>query len=106
MELLTVDETARILRVNPITVRRYISSGRLGAVRVGRRVRVPRDSLEKFARPVKPTAAHRYRVHAAGKPFTLEDPLWNIVGNFDSGASDVSQSKYKYLAEAYATKSE
>jgi hypothetical protein len=32
-----------------------------------------------------------------------DDPLWGIVGMFESdGATDVSSNKYKYLAEAYA----
>jgi excisionase family DNA binding protein len=33
MELLTVKETAQLLRVSPITIRRYIASGRLEAER-------------------------------------------------------------------------
>ena len=45
MELLTVDETARLLKVAPVTVRRYIAEGRLPAVRVGRAVRVRRDAV-------------------------------------------------------------
>jgi len=36
MDLLTVHETAAMLKVNPDTVRRYITSGRLPAVRIGR----------------------------------------------------------------------
>ncbi|MGH2531698.1 MAG: hypothetical protein ACRDJW_05270 [Thermomicrobiales bacterium] len=39
---------------------------------------------------------------AASKPFSLDDPLWNIVGLIDDdGPTDVSENKYKYLAEAY-----
>ena len=52
MELLTVQEVARLLRVSPITVRRHIASGRLAAVRAGRQVRVPRESLDAFLMPV------------------------------------------------------
>jgi hypothetical protein len=40
-----------------------------------------------------------------GKPFTFDDPLWNIVGMADSGPegpTDVSRNKHKYLADAYA----
>ncbi len=38
------------------------------------------------------------------KVFTKDDPLWNIVGMIkdDGGPTDVSENKYKYLAEAYA----
>jgi hypothetical protein len=40
-----------------------------------------------------------------GRPFTLESPLWNIVGVIDSGPdgpTEVSSNKHKYLADAYA----
>lgn len=46
--LLTVAETAERLRVHPITVRRYIASGRLAAVRAGRNVRVRESAVEAF----------------------------------------------------------
>lgn len=54
MDLLTVDETARLLKVNRITVRRFIASGRLPAVRVGRRVRIRADAVEAVLAPVAP----------------------------------------------------
>jgi hypothetical protein len=42
---------------------------------------------------------------AQGRPFTLDSPLWDIVGMADSGPdgpTDVSRNKHKYLADAYA----
>jgi len=54
MDLLTVDETAAMLRVNPVTIRRYIKSGRLPAVRVGRHVRIEKETAEALATPVVP----------------------------------------------------
>jgi hypothetical protein len=34
---------------------------------------------------------------------SLDDPLWEIVGMFNSdGPTDVASNKHKYLAEAYA----
>lgn len=42
-----VDEAAKLLGVSPFTIRNYISSGMLRAVRVGRRVLVPMEVLEK-----------------------------------------------------------
>jgi excisionase family DNA binding protein len=56
MDLLTVKETAQLLRVSPITIRRYIASGRLSAERVGRGIRVRRESIEAFVAPVVPSA--------------------------------------------------
>lgn len=45
-KLLTVAEVAERLRLHPMTVRRHIKSGRIRAMRVGRSVRVPEDSLK------------------------------------------------------------
>ena len=48
-ELLTVDETAGLLKVNAQTVRNWIDRGELPALRVGgRRVRIQRSVLEAF----------------------------------------------------------
>jgi len=46
-EFLTVDEVAETLRVNPQTVRNWISDGTLPAVRVGRRIRITRRDLDR-----------------------------------------------------------
>lgn len=105
MELLTVQETAKVLRVSEITVRRYIASGRLAAVRVGRGVRVDKEAVESFPTPAMPSEP-KQKVRKSAKPhyFTMDDSLWNIVGigRDKDGATDVSENKYKYLAESYA----
>lgn len=54
MELLTVQETARLLKVSTITIRRYIASGRLPAVKVGRVVRVRREAIDQCLEPIQP----------------------------------------------------
>jgi len=54
MDLITIPETAAMLKVNPMTIRRYILSGRLAAVRVGRQLRVEKAAAEALATPVKP----------------------------------------------------
>lgn len=91
MELLTVKETAQILRVSPITVRRYIASGQLPAQRAGRGIRVRRQDVEDFLEPVMPS----------GQPFTMDDPLWNIVGMGRSGEpTNIADRKDEYIADA------
>ncbi len=48
-ELLTVNEIAELLKLNPQTVRNWIDQGRLPALRVGEcRVRVRRSDLDTF----------------------------------------------------------
>lgn len=46
-------------------------------------------------------------VPLAGKPTSADDPLWHIIGLWQSEEdepTDVSQNKYQYLAEAYTSK--
>jgi excisionase family DNA binding protein len=103
MELLTVKETARLLRVSPITIRRYIASGRLPAERVGRGIRVRRRSVEHFVTPIAPKSSLEEVESDTdfGKPFTMDDPLWNIAGiGYSDDSEDVAANKHKYLAEA------
>jgi excisionase family DNA binding protein len=47
-ELLTVDQVAELLRLNPQTVRNHIDAGTFPAVRIGRRVRIKRSDLESY----------------------------------------------------------
>jgi excisionase family DNA binding protein len=95
MEFLTVKETAQLLRVSPITVRRYIASGQLAAERVGRGIRVRREAIEEFVTPIEPDDER-------SEPFTMDDPLWEIVGiGRSEGQNDVARNKHRYLADAY-----
>ena len=107
MELLTVEETAAMLRVSKVTVRRFIADGRLPAVKVGRGVRVEKADAERVARPTTRNSrpVQRENLVPPGEPFTAGDSLWDIVGiaGYDPDApTDVSENKYKYLADAYA----
>src|SRR5438105_119279 len=52
--------------------------------------------------PAGPAQRARRRGRPKGKPFTMNDSLWNIVGMASSdGPGDVSENVDKYLAEAY-----
>jgi excisionase family DNA binding protein len=46
--MFTIGEAAQALRVSPRTIRRQIFSGELGAVRIGRGVRVTLSELESY----------------------------------------------------------
>jgi hypothetical protein len=49
---------------------------------VGRGIRVRRESIERFVTPIAPKS-NLEDVESdtdLGKPFTMDDPLWNIVG--------------------------
>lgn len=48
--LLTVPEVAAQLRVDPATIRRWITTGRLPATKPGRDYRVTQDAVDKLSR--------------------------------------------------------
>jgi excisionase family DNA binding protein len=48
-QLFTTDEAAELLKVHPETVRNWIRSGALAAIKVGRHWRVKRVDLERIA---------------------------------------------------------
>jgi len=60
-ELLTVSETARLLRIGEATVRRLARRGELPALRVGGQWRIDRDSLAA-------SAGRASRHHQGGNP--------------------------------------
>ncbi len=100
MDLLTVKETAALLKVSPLTVRRYIAGGRLPAVRMGRRLRIERRAVARLLAPVDSPATVEQQVSLAGTPTSDEDPFWDIVGIGDAPeVADMSADKYRYLAE-------
>ncbi|TSC66099.1 MAG: hypothetical protein CEO21_258 [Microgenomates group bacterium Gr01-1014_80] len=99
MQLLTVFETADILRVTPGTVRRYIADGRLSAVRAGKGVRVKKESIEQFVKPMEPKEVKAETPASAGKPLTFDDALWKLVGSAESAEPTDASKKYDHLRE-------
>jgi excisionase family DNA binding protein len=53
-ELLSIQEVAQITGLHEITIRRYVRSGELEAVRIGRRIRVRREAVDKLMKPLRP----------------------------------------------------
>ncbi len=50
VHLLTVAEVAEILRLSRMTVYRMVNSGVLPALKVGRSVRIPEESVDEYLR--------------------------------------------------------
>ena len=46
--LYTTDQVAKLLQIHPLTVLKYIGSGKLRAVKLGRVYRVTETNLQKF----------------------------------------------------------
>jgi excisionase family DNA binding protein len=53
-DLLSIQEVAQITGLHEITIRRYVRSGELEAVRIGRRIRVRREAVEGLLKPMRP----------------------------------------------------
>jgi len=51
--LFSVGEAAAVLRISPWTVRAYIGKGKLAPVRLGRRVLLKEEELERFVATAK-----------------------------------------------------
>lgn len=47
-QVYSIDEAARLLRVNPMTIRRLIKKGEIKAQKVGKQYRIPRSEIDKF----------------------------------------------------------
>jgi excisionase family DNA binding protein len=81
--LMNVKQVAFILKVHPLTIRRYIRSGKLKAVRAGGNVRIKESSLADFNKDFSSTPSKRQIIRNRLNPskiFTLDDPLFRLKG--------------------------
>ncbi len=82
--LFNINQAAFILKVHPLTVRRYIKEGKLKAFKVGGNVRIKEKDLQEFNKDYTPTSREttsplKIKLNPA-KNFTLEDPLLRLNG--------------------------
>lgn len=102
--LMTIDEAARFLRLHQVTIRCYIKSGRLRAVGVGGRIRMRREYVEEFARPMLPSGRTRAKIEE-WKPFNEDDPLFSLIGIGQSEIEGgISSDKYRQFPVALGAK--
>ncbi len=81
--LFNVNQAAFILKVHPLTIRRYIKEGRLKAIKVGGNVRIKESQLNEFNKdftPRIPSLKHNYEVRKPVKTFTDIDPFFQLQG--------------------------
>lgn len=81
--LLNVKQAAYILKVHPLTVRRYIRDGKLKAVRAGGNVRIKESQLLDFNKDFSSTPSQKQVVKnrlIPAKTFNTEDPLFRLKG--------------------------
>ncbi len=87
--LYSVNQAAYILKVHPLTVRRYIKEERLKAVKAGGNIRIKESSLAEFNKDFTPSKQTFKNVKKTlVKTFNEIDPLFQLQGK---GASlDIS----------------
>ncbi len=82
--LLSVKQVAFILKVHPLTIRRYITDKKLKAVKIGGNVRIDENELQNFHKDIAPADKTKNRVFklnkTAAKQFDPEDPLFHLMG--------------------------
>ena len=81
--LFNVNQVAFILKVHPLTIRRYIKEGRLKAIKVGGNVRIKESSLNEFNKDFSTESTKATVIKTSLKPsrtFTLDDPLFRLKG--------------------------
>lgn len=82
--LFNVNQIAYMLKVHPLTVRRYIKEGKLKAIKAGGNVRIKESDLQEFSKDY--TSPNRFFKKLSFerkneiKTFTNIDPLFQLQG--------------------------
>lgn len=81
-DFLTVNQVSIILKVHPLTIRRYISQGKLKAIKLGGNVRISQDNLKNFSQNYTPHLNHKTQPTrvVTSTPFSSTDPLMRLKG--------------------------
>jgi len=77
-----VNQAAFIMKVHPLTVRRYIREGKLKAIKMGGNVRIKEKNLQAFIKDFQPReqSGSPFRKVAQFKEFTTADPFLRLKG--------------------------
>ena len=79
-EFFTVYEAAGILKVHPITIRRYIREGKLKAVRAAGNIRIAKSGFTAFTESFVPNLKSNKGPIAISKEsnFSFDDPIFRL----------------------------
>lgn len=80
--LLSVKQVAYILKIHPLTVRRYIKEERLKAIKSGGNIRIKESDLTEFNKDYSPNKI-RLKINNTQptfQTFTEIDPLFQLQG--------------------------
>lgn len=82
-DLLTVNQVALILKVHPLTIRRYINEGRLKAIRLGGNIRISQSELKSFSETYIANSNKQDKKtlqNSQSMPFSTGDSLFRLKG--------------------------
>lgn len=81
--LLSVKQAAFILKVHPLTIRRYIKEKKLKAVKIGGNIRIEEKELEDFHNEILSSPHEKSPLKTfkkADKQFSEDDPFLRLQG--------------------------
>ncbi|MCL5439250.1 MAG: helix-turn-helix domain-containing protein [Patescibacteria group bacterium] len=78
-EYYSVSQVALILKVHPLTIRRYIREEKLNAFRAGGNIRISASDLRSFIEGFTPNVQKNPGLKTKKKkPFSLSDPFFRL----------------------------
>lgn len=90
-EFYTVKQTASVLKVHPITIRRYIKEGKLKAFLAGGNIRIALPDLKAFTQSFVPRTKRLREVKALNEAnFSFDDPIFRLKAR-GLGVSRIAQ---------------
>ena len=79
--LFSVKQAAYILKVHPLTIRRYIKEERLKAVKIGGNIRIKESALGEFNKDFQPNKSIFKNIKKTSfKIFNEIDPMFQLQG--------------------------
>jgi excisionase family DNA binding protein len=80
--LFSVNQVAILLKVHPLTIRRYIKEGKLKALKVAGNIRISQNALDNFSQELQPTlySSQKPKVEKEQSKFNLDDPIFRLKG--------------------------
>lgn len=78
-EFYTVNQAALVLKVHPITIRRYIKEGKMKAFRAGGNIRIALKDLKDFTQSyVSRTRSSKEPLFSTEANFSFNDPFFRL----------------------------
>jgi len=90
--LFSVRQAAFILKVHPLTIRRYIKKGTLKAIRIAGNIRIKEKDLQEFHKEIDVNSTTNVAKPSKlnlDKPFSLKDPIFRLLGKVASVPSKI-----------------